>query len=44
MSALHKQTTINVQEKANMIWNIADIIRGTFKPHIYGEGFLIKTL
>ncbi len=36
MTELHKQTSINIQEKANMIWNIADIIQGTFKPHQYG--------
>lgn len=44
MSALHKQTNINVQEKANMIWAIADIIRGTFKPHEYGRVVLPMTL
>lgn len=44
MTALHKQTNINVQEKANMIWNIADIIRGTFKPHEYGKVILPMTL
>lgn len=36
MKALSRQTTINISEKANMIWNIADIITGTFKPHQYG--------
>ncbi|WP_296561021.1 type I restriction-modification system subunit M N-terminal domain-containing protein [uncultured Acetobacterium sp.] len=44
MTALHKQTNINVQEKANMIWSIADIIRGTFKPHEYGRVILPMTL
>lgn len=44
MNALHKQTNINVQTKANMIWNIADIIRGTFKPHEYGKVILPMTL
>jgi len=44
MSALYHQTNINVQEKANMIWNIADIIRGTFKPHEYGKVILPMTV
>lgn len=44
MSALHNQTSINVQEKANMIWSIADIIRGTFKPHEYGRVILPMTV
>lgn len=44
MATLHTQTNINVQEKANMIWSIADIIRGTFKPHEYGRVILPMTL
>jgi len=44
MSELHKQTNTNVQEKANMIWSIADIIRGTFKPHEYGRVILPMTV
>ncbi len=33
-----KRTTINIQEKANLIWNIADIIgQGLYKPHEYGN-------
>ena len=44
MSALHQQTNVNVQEKANMIWSIADIIRGTFKPHEYGKVILPMTV
>jgi type I restriction enzyme M protein len=44
MSALHKQTNTNVQEKANMIWSVADIIRGTFKPHEYGRVILPMTV
>jgi type I restriction enzyme M protein len=44
MTALHQQTNINVQEKANMIWNIADIIRGAFKPHEYGKVVLPMAL
>lgn len=44
MSAKHKQTNTNVQEKANMIWAIADIIVGTFKPHEYGRVILPMTV
>lgn len=28
----------NIQEKASMIWNVADLLRGSFKPHEYGLG------
>jgi type I restriction enzyme M protein len=34
---LQKQTTINIQEKANLIWAIADKIVGVYKPHEYGN-------
>lgn len=44
MSKLSSRTNINVQEKANMIWSIADIIRGTFKPHEYGRVILPMTV
>lgn len=44
MKELHKQTSVNIQEKANMIWNIADIITGTFKPHQYGQVILPFTV
>lgn len=33
-----------IQTKANMIWNIAEIIRGKFKPHEYGQVVLPFTL
>ena len=26
----------NIAEKATMIWNVADMLRGPFKPHEYG--------
>lgn len=39
-----RQTGINVQQKANMIWNIADILRGTYKPHEYGKIILPMTI
>lgn len=44
MSELHKQTNINVQEKANMIWAIANIIVGKFQPHQYGQVILPMTV
>ena len=28
----------NIAEKATMIWNVADMLRGPFKPHEYGPG------
>lgn len=27
----------NVKDNATLIWNIADILRGTYKPHEYGN-------
>jgi type I restriction enzyme M protein len=27
---------VNIAEKASMIWNVADMLRGSFKPHEYG--------
>ena len=27
---------INIAEKATLIWNVADMLRGPFKPHEYG--------
>lgn len=35
-----QQTTINIQEKANLIWAIADKLVGTYKPHEYGNVIL----
>lgn len=37
---LNKQTTVNIQEKANLIWAIADKLVGTYKPHEYGNVIL----
>lgn len=34
---LQRRTAINVQEKANLIWAIADKLVGTYKPHEYGQ-------
>ncbi len=33
-------TAINVQEKANLIWAIADKLVGVYKPHEYGNVIL----
>ena len=35
---------VNIQEKAAMIWNVADILRGPFKPHEYGLVILPMTV
>lgn len=34
---LQRRTAVNVQEKANLIWAIADKLVGTYKPHEYGQ-------
>lgn len=38
------QTTFNVQKQANLIWNVADILRGLYKPHEYGKVILPMTV
>lgn len=35
---------INIQEKATVIWNVADMLRGPFKPHEYGLVILPMTV
>lgn len=35
---------LNIQEKAAMIWNVADLLRGPFKPHEYGLVILPMTV
>ena len=37
---LQERTTVNIQEKANLIWAIADKLVGTYKPHEYGNVIL----
>ena len=37
---IQQQTTINIQEKANLIWAIADKLVGIYKPHEYGNVIL----
>jgi len=39
-----KQTTTNIQEKANLIWAIANHLVGLFKPHEYGKVILPMTV
>ncbi|MCR3906686.1 MAG: type I restriction-modification system subunit M [Tenericutes bacterium] len=39
-----KVTTTNIQEKANLIWNIANHLVGLFKPHEYGKVILPMTV
>lgn len=39
-----KQTIVNVQEKASLIWSTADILRGLYKPHEYGKVILPMTV
>lgn len=40
MTELQNQTTTNIQEKSNLIWSIADLIREYYKPHEYGKVIL----
>ena len=35
---------VNIAEKATMIWNVADLLRGPFKPHEYGLVILPMTI
>ena len=41
---LQKQTNINTQEKANLIWEIATHLYGEYKPHEYGKVILPMTV
>lgn len=41
---LQKQTNINIQNKANLIWDIATQLVGTYKPHEYGKVILPMTV
>ena len=34
----------NIAEKATVIWNVADMLRGPFKPHEYGLVILPMTV
>ena len=44
MNELQKQTNTNIQEKANLIWEIATHLVGLFKPHEYGKVILPMTV
>lgn len=41
---LQKQTNANIQEKANLIWEIATHLYGEYKPHEYGKVILPMTV
>jgi len=41
---MQKQTNINLQEKANLIWEIATHLYGEYKPHEYGKVILPMTV
>ena len=41
---LQKQTNINIQEKANLIWEIATHLVGLYRPHEYGKVILPMTV
>ena len=41
---LQKQTNTNIQEKANLIWEIATHLVGLYKPHEYGKVILPMTV
>lgn len=44
ISEIQKQTNINIQEKANLIWEIATHLVGFYKPHEYGNVILPMTV
>lgn len=44
MEELQKQTNVNAQEKANLIWDIATHLVGVYKPHEYGKVILPMTV
>ena len=44
MQELQKQTSTNIQQKANLIWEIATHLVGLYKPHEYGKVILPMTV
>lgn len=40
----HERMAENINEKASLIWNIASILRGLYKPHEYGKVILPMTV
>lgn len=44
IAVIQKQTNANIQEKANLIWEIATHLVGFYKPHEYGKVILPMTV
>ena len=44
INEIQKQTNINIQAKANLIWEIATHLVGLYKPHEYGKVILPMTV
>ena len=44
LTEVQRQTNTNIQEKANLIWEIATHLVGLFKPHEYGKVILPMTV
>ena len=44
IAEIQKQTNANIQEKANLIWEIATHLVGFYKPHEYGKVILPMTV
>ena len=44
ITEIQKQTNKNIQEKANLIWEIATHLVGFYKPHEYGKVILPMTV
>lgn len=44
INELQQQTSVNIQEKANLIWEIATHLVGLYKPHEYGKVILPMTV
>lgn len=44
ITEIQRQTNKNIQEKANLIWNIATHLVGLYKPHQYGNVILPLTV
>lgn len=44
INEFQRKTSVNIQEKANLIWDIATHLVGLFKPHEYGKVILPMTV
>ncbi len=44
INEFQRKTNVNIQEKANLIWDIATHLVGLFKPHEYGKVILPMTV